>query len=138
VTVISLAVLLEKAITSQEPLAGLFEAERKVGLQQTIDTVGALLADQGQLDQLIIDAVPADADPTIDVVFLMRAGALYPVFRVAPIVERLMGKVTVPLILFYPGHRVGSAGLSFMGVHDPDYGYRPKINPVPERTRPTS
>ncbi len=137
-TVISLAVLLEKAITSQEPLAGLFEAERKVGLQQTIDTVGALLADQGQLDQLIIDAVPADADPTIDVVFLMRAGALYPVFRVAPIVERLMGKVTVPLILFYPGHRVGSAGLSFMGVHDPDYGYRPKINPVPERTRPTS
>lgn len=127
VTVVSLAELMEKAITAQVPLDDLYEAEKSVGLSQSIETVGTLLADQGQLDELIVNAVPADADPTVDVMFLTRAGALYPVFRVAPIVERLMGKVKVPLVLFYPGRRVGVAGLAFMGVHDPDYGYRPKI-----------
>lgn len=127
VTVVSLSELMKTAITSQVALPKLFEAEKLVGLQQSVESVATLLADQGQLDQLIIQSVPPDADPLVDVMFLTRAGALYPVFRVAPIVERLMGKVKVPVVLFYPGRRVGAAGLSFMGVHDPDYGYRPKI-----------
>jgi hypothetical protein len=86
-----------------------------------------MLSKRAQLDELIVSSAPSDAAPTRDVLFLLRAGALYPVFRVAPIVERLMGKVTIPTVLFYPGRRVAAAGLSFMGVHDPDYGYRPKI-----------
>jgi hypothetical protein len=127
VNVISLAALMERALSSQKPLAMIFEAEREVGLEQTVDTVAALLGREGALDDLIVESVPADADPQRDILFLVRAAPLYPVFRVSPLVERLMGRISIPLVLFYPGVREGEAGLRFMGVHDADYGYRPKI-----------
>ena len=62
-----------------------------------------------------------------DIVFIVRAGALFPVYRTSSLLEQLMGKVDVPSILFYPGVLDGAAGLQFMGILDAEHNYRPKI-----------
>jgi hypothetical protein len=60
-------------------------------------------------------------------VFIVRAGALFPVYRTSSLLEQLKGKVQVPAVLFYPGELDGAAGLRFMGVLDAEHNYRPKI-----------
>ncbi len=44
-----------------------------------------------------------DADPLRDVVFIVRTGALFPVYRTFSLLEQLKGRVRVPTVLFYPG-----------------------------------
>jgi hypothetical protein len=71
--------------------------------------------------------MPATADPLRDIVFILRTGSLFPMYRTFALLEQLQGRVQVPAILFYPGRREGPAGLSFMGVLEPEHNYRPKI-----------
>ncbi len=128
VTVISLAACLQEALDA-EGLDGeaLFEAERSVGLEPTIDTIHQVLSEYRPLDGLVAARIPADADPLLDVVFIVRAGALFPVYRTSSLLEQLKGKVHVPAVLFYPGELDGAAGLRFMGVLDAEHNYRPRI-----------
>ena len=79
------------------------------------------------LDELVAARIPGDADPLRDVVFIVRAGALFPIYRTSSLLEQLKGKVHVPAVLFYPGELDGAAGLRFMGVLDAEHNYRPKI-----------
>ena len=59
-----------------------------------------------------------------------RAGALYPFFKSSALLKHLDGRTqNVPVVLLYPGERRGPTGLSFMGIHDPDNDYRPRIYP---------
>lgn len=61
-------------------------------------------------------------------VFLGRVGALYPFFRSSALLKYLDGHTHgVPVVLLYPGRKVGDFGLSFMGVLKPDGDYRPRI-----------
>ena len=66
-------------------------------------------------------------DPNNTVALLTRAGALFPAFRTSALLERLMGQVEVPTILFYPGTLEGTVGLRFMGVAEAEHNYRAKI-----------
>ncbi len=70
---------------------------------------------------------PLDFDPLRDIVFILRTGALFPVYRTFSLLEQLKGRVHVPTVLFYPGDLDGAAGLRFMGVLDAEHNYRPKI-----------
>lgn len=128
VTVISLAECLQDALAAEglgpEALAA---AERSVGLAPTIETVAQVLSDYQPLDDLVAARIPADADPLRDVAFIVRAGALFPVYRTSSLLEQLKGKVRVPAVLFYPGESDGAAGLRFMGVLDAEHNYRPRI-----------
>jgi hypothetical protein len=128
VTTISLAECLAEALEAESmgPEA-LADAERSVGLEATIDTIFQVLSDYQPLDGLVARRIPADADPLRDVVFIVRAGALFPMYRTSALLEQLKGKVHVPAILFYPGDLDGAAGLRFMGVLDAEHNYRPKI-----------
>lgn len=64
------------------------------------------------------------------VVFIGRAGALYPFFRTSALLRHLDGHThNTPVVLFYPGVRADVTALSFMGVLDPDRDYRPRIYP---------
>ena len=76
---------------------------------------------------LVAARMPEDPDPLRDVVFIMRTGALFPVYRTFSLLEQLKGRVHVPTVLFYPGDLDGAAGLRFMGVLDAEHNYRPKI-----------
>ena len=79
------------------------------------------------LDDLVARRIPDDADPLKDVIFITRAGALFPIYRTSSLLEQLKGKVHVPSVLFYPGELDGVAGLRFMGILDAEHNYRPKI-----------
>ncbi len=128
VTTISLAECLHSALEAEGmgPEA-LVDAERSVGLEPTIETIHQVLSEYQPLDELVAQRIPTDADPLRDVVFIVRAGALFPIYRTSSLLEQLKGKVRVPAVLFYPGELDGAAGLRFMGVLDAEHNYRPKI-----------
>lgn len=76
-----------------------------------------------------IEAFRATLDAgTRAVVFIGRAGALYPFFRTSALLRHLDGRTgNVPVVLLYPGKRRDLSALSFMGELAPDRDYRPRI-----------
>lgn len=128
VTVISLAECLAAALEAEGMgPAALIDAEKSVGLEVTVDTIFQILSEYQPLDELVARRIPRDADPLRDLVFIVRAGALFPMYRTSALLEQLKGKVQVPAVLYYPGELDGAAGLRFMGVLDAEHNYRPKI-----------
>jgi hypothetical protein len=128
VTTVSLAECMAAALEAKGLDANaLAEAEKSVGLSTTIDTIHEVLSEYQPLDDLVAERIPGDSDPFRDIVFIVRAGALFPVYRTSSLLEQLKGKVHVPAVLFYPGELDGAAGLRFMGVLDAEHNYRPKI-----------
>ena len=124
---ISLAECLDEAMRSQRPLEEWFSAERDQGTTTVVETVHAVLSDYAPLVDLVAARMPDDPNPLLDIVFILRTGALFPVYRTFSLLEQLKGRVLVPTILFYPGDLDGAAGLRFMGVLDAEHNYRPKI-----------
>ncbi|HRY45760.1 MAG TPA: DUF1788 domain-containing protein [Thermoanaerobaculia bacterium] len=124
---ISLAECLDEALRSQNPLEDWIRAEREQGPSTLVDTIHEVLSSYAPLVDLVASRMPAEPDPLRDVVFLLRTGALFPVYRTFSLLEQLKGRVRVPSILFYPGTLDGAAGLRFMGVLDAEHNYRPKI-----------
>lgn len=125
---ISLAECLEAAMRLQRPLSEWFDAERELGTETVVETVHAVLSGEDpSLVDLVACQLPAEGDPSHDIVFILRTGALFPVYRTFSLLEQLKGRVHVPTVLFYPGDLDGAAGLRFMGVLDAEHNYRPKI-----------
>lgn len=124
---VSLAQCLDAAMRSQRPLQEWFDAEREMGTATVVETIHAILSQDAPLVDLVASQLPEDGDPHLDTVFILRTGALFPVYRTFSLLEQLKGRVTVPTVLFYPGTTDGAAGLKFMGVLDAEHNYRPKI-----------
>lgn len=128
VTMISLAqcleVALERSGLTTERIA---QAEESAGIEKVIDTIHAVLGKRQPLDRLVAEGLPDNPDPMRDIVFIVRAGALFPFYRTSSLLEQLKGQVTIPSVLFYPGELDGATGLRFMGVLDAEHNYRPKI-----------
>lgn len=124
---ISLAECLDEAMRSQRPMDEWFNAEREHGIETIIETVHSVLSEYSPLVDLVTARMPDDPDPLRDVVFILRTGALFPMYRTFSLLEQLKGRVYVPTVLFYPGDLDGAAGLRFMGVLDAEHNYRPKI-----------
>lgn len=128
VTSISLAECMHEALAAEGlDATAVAEAERSVGLESTIETIHQVLSEYRPLDELVAGHIPADADPLRDVVFIVRAAALFPIYRTSSLLEQLKGKMNVPGVLFFPGCLEGAAGLRFMCVMDAEHNYRPKI-----------
>jgi hypothetical protein len=128
VTSISLAQCMHEALAAEGlDAVAVAEAERSVGLESIIETIHHVLSEYRPLDQLVAAHIPTDADPLRDVIFIVRAAALFPIYRTSSLLEQLKGRVHVPSVLFYPGELDGAAGLRFMGVLDAEHNYRPKI-----------
>jgi hypothetical protein len=124
---ISLADCLDEAMIAQRPLQEWFDAEREQGIEAVVETVHAVLSDYTPLVNLVASRMPKDPDPLRDIVFIVRTGALFPVYRTFSLLEQLKGQVHVPTVLFYPGGLDGPAGLRFMGIMNAEHNYRPKI-----------
>jgi hypothetical protein len=128
VTTISLAECMAAALEAEGlGTDALVDAEKSVGLESTVETIHQVISEYRPLDDLVASRIPAAADPVHDVVFIVRAGALFPIYRTSSLLEQLKGKVRVPAVLFYPGELDGAAGLRFMGILDAEHNYRPKI-----------
>jgi len=124
---ISLAECLDEAMRSQRPLEEWFSAEREQGVETVVETVHSVLSEYVPLVDLVAARMPKEPDAHRDIVFILRTGALFPVYRTFSLLEQLKGRVQVPTVLFYPGDLDGAAGLRFMGVLDAEHNYRPKI-----------
>ena len=128
VTVISLAECMAESLAAVGVTAEMLaDGENNAGADALIDTVAQILASDAPLDAIVESRVPKDATPEGDVVFLTRAGSLFPFYRTSALLERMMGTAGIPAVLFFPGRREGPAGLAFMGVLDADHHYRARI-----------
>lgn len=123
---ISLAECLDEAMRSQRPLDQWFGAERSAGVETLVETVHAVLWEYSPLVDHVAARMPEDPDPTRDIALILRAGALFPMYRTSALLEQLKGHIHVPTVLFYPG-RLDGASLSFMGVLDAERSYRLKV-----------
>jgi len=125
---ISLADCLREALEAEgiSPEA-LAEAEKNTGIDAAVDTVHQVLDQYQPLDGIVASKIPDDADPLRDILFIVRAGALFPIYRTSSLLEQLKGTIKIPGVLFYPGEMDGAAGLKFMGILDAEHNYRPKI-----------
>jgi hypothetical protein len=113
---------------AQRPLEEWFAAEREQGVETVVETVHSVLSEYAPtLVELVAARLPENPDPLRDIVFILRTGALFPVYRTFSLLEQLKGRVHGPTVLFYPGDLDGAAGLRFMGVLDAEHNYRPKI-----------
>lgn len=128
VTSISLAECLADALSAEGLTTDrIAMAEKRTGVEKMVDTIHMIISRRRPLDDLVAARIPPDADPARDVVFIVRAGALFPFYRTSSLLEQLKGKLEVPAVLFYPGELDGVAGLKFMGVLEAEHNYRPKI-----------
>ena len=130
ITTISLSECLMEALDSQGmDVQSLREDEQMTGVQSVVETVHNILSDDDfrPLIDLVTERLPETQDPLKDIVMLVRAGSLFPVYRTHALLEQLKGRLRVPSVLFYPGELEGPTGLSFMGIYEPDPNYRPKI-----------
>ncbi len=115
----------EKKLSSgTDPSRGLRTLkERVVSLIEGPDGIAADVI--REVEQVI---AKRDATDNRTVIFLARAGALYPFFRTSALLKHVAGHThNVPVVLLYPGKLVGETGLSFMGVLPADRDYRPRI-----------
>jgi hypothetical protein len=135
VHVFSMADLLKEAIERVYPPAGqdFYDGERSF---MDMDQEDRLQKVQGDVERLLSEEVPLPESLRVlsqgmtkdkDIIFLTRVGALFPAYRASALLENLMGIVTVPTVLFYPGTRSGPSSLRFMDSLDAIHGYRCKI-----------
>lgn len=127
---ISLAELLWEALDADGWYDSLVSAEReRPGDAEMLDDVVRSVAEILRQPPTLADRVEKrlSQSPEGGVVFLYRAGALYPAFRTSALLEDLQGRIRGPVVLLYPGRQVGSHGLSFMDRCEPAYGYRATI-----------
>ncbi|MGW3614526.1 DUF1788 domain-containing protein [Micromonospora sp. NPDC005163] len=117
---------MERRMADIEPARGLNYLKSKVS--PLVEGPDGIAADCGRLICEYADNNPGTVDRTV--VLIGRAGALYPFIRTSALLRHLDGRTrNVPVVLLYPGTRRGPTGLSFMGIHDPDNDYRPRIYP---------
>jgi hypothetical protein len=120
-----------KRVIAGERAAALKGRERGLGYLKTklapmIEGPDGLAADCGRLIRDFTAANPDRGDRTL--ALIGRAGALYPFFRSSALLRHLDGNTgNVPVVLLYPGTRIGQTGLSFMGELNSDNDYRPRI-----------
>jgi hypothetical protein len=134
VTFLSIGALLWQAIEATEGLDALVAEELRRGFASVQTTVQALLVEP-EFKPLVqsVKAVADTLDPAKDILFLVRAAALAPDFyRGSVLMDELhANRVTVPVVLFYPGHREGRTDVRFMGLTERAgtgiYNYRVRI-----------
>lgn len=129
---ISLAELFWESLEESGWLETLITQEREAGgddgrLRRVYESVAEILTQPPTLPDRVIGRLKDHRARTA--VFLYRAGALYPAYRTSALLDQLRGRVTMPVVLLYPGRLVGDFGLSFMGRAEPAYGYRAIIIP---------
>ena len=121
---------IESLVRREKSLAGAADPTR--GMRLLKERIVTLLEGPEGLAADVIQAVERilgeSANPSRTVIFLGRAGALYPFFRTSALLKHVAGHTrNVPVVLLYPGRIIGESGLSFMGVLPADRDYRPRI-----------
>jgi hypothetical protein len=98
-----------------------------------IQQISGLIEGEAGLAADVVDRIARFADdpavtPDRTVIFIGRAGSLYPFFRSSSLLKHIDGKTrNLPVVLLYPGERKEGNSLSFMSRLPADRDYRPRI-----------
>lgn len=84
----------------------------------------SVLESEGALKNIIEEKLQSLSGQKNTVLFLTDVEALHPYMRVGVMEQQLLGKVTVPMVVLYPGTREGQTSLRFLGFYPPDGNYR--------------
>lgn len=132
VHILSLAKLYWEAIERSESIEDIIMLEQERGFFDAEMQVSMYLSDSDWcplpdlfLEKIIDNNWQADKD----LVFLLRTGVFAPSsYRISSLLEQLMGKVHVPVVMFYPG--TWRESLNYLGLRktdEPLASYRVKI-----------
>ncbi|MBW4580236.1 MAG: DUF1788 domain-containing protein [Tildeniella nuda ZEHNDER 1965/U140] len=114
----------EHRLYAKDPDRALNYLKDKLALY--VEGAEGIAQDVIQLINEFADSHPSDVNKTL--IFLGRAGALYPFFRSSALLKHIDGKTrNLPVVLLYPGERRDLKALSFMGELSCDRDYRPRI-----------
>jgi len=114
----------EKRLCARDPMRALANLESRVG--RYVEGPDGIARDVIARIDAFADANPDATDRTL--IWLGRAGALYPFFRSSALLKHLDGRTrNLPVVLLYPGERRDQTALSFMNELVPDRDYRPRI-----------
>lgn len=115
---------MEQRMTQIEPARGLNYLKSR--LEPLIEGPDGIAADCIRILSEHAQKHPDHADRMLAIIG--RTGALYPFFRSSALLKHIDGHTgNIPVLLLYPGSRVGQTGLSFMNRLNPDHDYRPRI-----------
>lgn len=103
--------------------AGEDASEDAYELEEVFASLGSNLDNQKIIDKAILSAQDMVGDNGI--LFITDLEALHPYTRFGPIEQRIYNEIKVPIVVFYPGERSGSA-LKYLGFYPEDGNYRSK------------
>ena len=116
----------EKGIYKRSPERALGYLRDKIAPH--LEGPQGIAADVSRTIREFADKHPDKAERTV--AFVGRAGTLYPFFRTSALLKHIDGHTNnIPVVLLYPGLRLGMTALSFMGELPADTDYRPRIYP---------
>jgi hypothetical protein len=133
VHILSMSEMFWRSINESEGIEAIIELEKERGFLAAERQVNAYLDDDQEeqwrtIKSLLIEQTNI-LDPKKDIVFLTRATAFAPSsYRVSALLEKIINKVKVPIVLFYPG--TWQTSLNYMGLRsdeEPLGSYRVKI-----------
>ena len=114
----------ERRLYARDPVRSLNHLKDKIAL--SIEGPEGIAKDVIALIDKFANEQPDETNRTL--IFLGRAGALYPFFRSSALLKHIDGKTrNLPVVLLYPGERRDLNALSFMGELPADRDYRPRI-----------
>lgn len=103
------------------------EANRQFDLESLENLKTAqksVLEADGALKNRILERLNTLSGRKNTVLFITDVEALHPYLRVGVLEQQLLGKVSVPMVVLYPGTREGLTSLRFLGFYPPDGNYR--------------
>jgi len=130
VHLLSLAKLYWQSIEESEGVEEVAALEKSRGFAAAEEQVSTYLSDPDwrPMPDLLVEAT-AGMDPASDILFLYRAGVFAPSsYRISSLLEQLLGRMTIPAVLFYPG--TWRESLNYMALRSDEQplgSYRVKI-----------
>ncbi len=120
---VSLSKCIREILDSGDQWSQFLSAEKDFDVEQVNASIYDVLKQSlvAALEPYLVMPAPETVNLLTDV------EALHPYFRVHAIEGALHDKIVVPTIIFYPGRRSGTAGLSFLGIYPEDGSYRSTI-----------
>lgn len=85
-----------------------------------------LTAGDGRLvvEQWVEDRIKAASEEDNGLLEITGVELLHPYLQIGRIEQALQGRITCPVVVFYPGFRTGAFGLKYLGFYDADGNYR--------------
>jgi len=105
--------------------AGQDATENEFDLREVYDSLGENLKNQEILEEAILKKQEEVKNVKNGVLLITDVEAIHPFTRFGPIEQKIYNKVEIPIIVFYPGEKSGSA-LKFLGFYPEDGNYRSK------------